>query len=555
MLISATTAVLSIPCLCLAAAIDTAPHATTVNGTYQGKYLDGYDQDVFLGMRFALDTGGQNRFRRPKYVDQNWDGVKNATVYGFACPQNAATNPPFPANQQSEDCLTINVVRPAGTQPGAQIPILAWIYGGGLDGGGTSDPRYNLSGIVRLSQDMGKPIIGVSFNYRLNKLGFLQTSQLLQEGNSNAAMHDMRLALMWIQANIAAFGGNPKKVTIWGESGGAQAIGLLLHAYDGKNEGLYHGAIMESGGPVGAPVSPMTFYPAYYQRILDNMGCTSAKDQIGCLRAVPFSTWQAQDAKSDWLIWNPLVDGDMWTEYPSITAAKGKFIKVPVIIGTNSDEGCTFAARGLDNETAIWQNLINYRHYAIRPTMANKILELYPDDVAHDPPYYLNPNPVIFPDRGLAWRRAAAIAGDLAMIAPRRRVSEQYTKAGQKVFSYRFDALQYGQDPRYGVGHFQNVVYTFQNISGLLGPLPAYAKDKVLSQDIGRAYISFVYDHDPNTSRGKDSTLPYWPQYNLKNPKNIVFNASHGSWVEDDTYRKKAMAYLNQVDSDLQIFA
>lgn len=126
-------------------------------------------------------------------------------------------------------------MRPARTKADAKLPILVWIYGGGFDGGGTSDPRYNMSALVRLSQDMGKPILGgrflssfqdeiyrlthekVSINYRVNKLGFLQTPEILKEGSSNAGMHDQRLALMWIQENIAAFGGDPSRVTIWGE--------------------------------------------------------------------------------------------------------------------------------------------------------------------------------------------------------------------------------------------------------------------------------------------------------------------------------------------------
>lgn len=102
--------------------------------------------------------------------------------------------------------------------------------------------------------------------------------------------------------------------------------------------------------------------------------------------------------------------------------------------------------------------------------------------------------------------------------------------------------------------HFQNVRYSFQNISGNLGPMPEYASHKVLSEDIGRAYISFVYDHDPNTSRGRGSTLPHWPKYNLKKPQNIVLNESR-SWVEADTYRKEGMAFINQVDSNLQVLA
>ncbi|KAK6353586.1 hypothetical protein TWF696_005549 [Orbilia brochopaga] len=560
MLLPRLVALLAIPSLTFATSLNhrpkpkphQPPQARTLNGTYEGKYLPGYDQDAFLGMRYGLPTGGQLRFRRPHYVNESWTGVRSATSYSLECPQNPSTNV-FRLAQQSEDCLALNVVRPSGTKAGDKLPVLVWIYGGGFDGGGTSDPRYNLSGIVKLSQDMGKPIVGVSINYRLNKLGFLQSLQLLTEGSANAGMHDQRLAFMWIQANIAAFGGNPKKVTIWGESAGAQSIGLHLHSYDGRNDGLYQAAIMESGGPVGTPLDPLTYYAGYFLRLLDAMGCTGAKDAIGCLRGVSFDRWQS--ATVDWSIWNPLIDGDMWTDYPGVTAAQGKFVKVPVLIGTNSDEGCSFATSGLNDETALWQSLLNYRHYAIRPSMAKELLKLYPDDPAHEPPYYLNPNPVVFPEKGLVWRRAAAISGDMVMVAGRRRVAEQYTNHGVKVFSYRFDALEYGQNPKYGVNHFQNVVYSFQNISGLLGPMPQYAKDKVLSENIGRAYISFAYDHDPNTSRGRGSTLPYWPQYNLHRPQNMVLNASHGSWVEDDTYRKRGIDYLNEVASDLQVFS
>lgn len=172
----------------------------------------------------------------------------------------------------------------------------------------------------------------MSFNYRVNKLGFLQTTQLLAEGSSNAGFHDQRLGLKWIQENIAAFGGNPKKVTIWGEcenfplypkiclrdgdidiltgrnfgvAAGAQSVGLHLHTYDGKDEGLYHACIMESGGPVGAALTPLSFYDGYVESLSMAMGCKGAQDVIECLRAVPFSTWQSTVTTG--LIWNPCV--------------------------------------------------------------------------------------------------------------------------------------------------------------------------------------------------------------------------------------------------------
>lgn len=96
--------------------------------------------------------------------------------------------------------------------------------------------------------------------------------------------------------------------------------------------------------------------------------------------------------------------------------------------------------------------------------------------------------------------------------------------------------------------------FSFQNITGELGPVPEFSSHRVLSEDIGRAYISFVYDHDPNTSKGNGSTLPFWPVYDLGEPQNIVLEAN-GSYIEDDTYRKEEMAYLSQVSSVLQIKA
>ncbi|KAI9164105.1 Cholinesterase [Paramyrothecium foliicola] len=527
-----------------------SPPVDTINGTYVGKHLRGYEQDAYLGIPFAKPPTGERRFQRPHYIDKAFSETRNATSYGPACPQYSPPN--VFGTDISEDCLTINVVRPAGTKPDAKLPILVWIYGGGFDGGGSSDPRYNMSGLVRLSQDMGKPIVGVSFNYRINKLGFMQSPELLTEGSTNAGFHDQRLALMWIQENIAAFGGDPSRVIIWGESAGAQAIGLHMFTYDGRDDKLYHGAIMESGGPVGAPMHELSFYAGFVESLAAEVGCTRSSNMIKCLRGVPFDKWQAAQTTS--LIWNPMVDGELWTDYPSVLASKGKFLRVPVIIGANSDEGCTFATRGINTEEELWKSMLSYRRYNIRPPMAKKLLELYPDDPASQPPYYLNPDPVIFPEQGRLWRRAAAIEGDMVMIAGRRRVAEQLTAVGSPVYSYRFDTLGYGQRWDRGVGHFQNVPFSFQNISGDLGPMPQYKHYRALSEDIGRAYISFVHDYDPNSSRGNASTLPVWPKYNLEHPKNIVLDAN-GSYIEDDTYRKEGMAFLNEVQANLQIKA
>lgn len=133
-----------------------------------------------------------------------------------------------------------------------------WIYGGGLYTGSTADPRYNLSGIVKVSQDMGQPVVAVSINYRVGIWGFLQNFGLLVEGSSNAGLLDQRLGLQWVQENIAAFGGDPDQVVVWGESAGAQSIAYHMFSYDGRDDGLFRGAILESGGITGAQVRLLT---------------------------------------------------------------------------------------------------------------------------------------------------------------------------------------------------------------------------------------------------------------------------------------------------------
>ena len=146
----------------------------------------------------------------------------------------------------SEDCLYLNVIRPAGYE-NQNLPVGIWIHGGGLSMGGTRDERYNLSFIVDNSVQIGKPIIGVSIAYRLTAWGFLQSSEVSGSGNTNIGLRDQRLALHWLQENIHAFGGDRSKVTIWGESAGAGSVGWHITAYNGRDDGLFRAGIMESG--------------------------------------------------------------------------------------------------------------------------------------------------------------------------------------------------------------------------------------------------------------------------------------------------------------------
>ncbi|VUC23902.1 unnamed protein product [Clonostachys rosea] len=538
--------------LCVTAsslAHNTAPKAKTLNGTYQGLHLSEWDQDAFLGIPFAQPPVGNLRYRHPRSINTSFQGTRHADTYGYSCMQYEGR---LPLNM-SEDCLTINIIRPV-EKHAAPVPVLVWIYGGGLGVGSTADPQYNLSGIVNVSQEMGNPIIAVSMNYRVNHWGFLQSQQTLVEGSSNAGLLDQRMALRWVQENISAFGGDPNRVTVWGESAGAQSIILQMMAYDGRDEGLFHRAILESGGPTGAPIKDLAYWKVPFENLTRSVGCESAEDRLACLRKVDASRLYASRQSQEWQ--GPLVDGDFLTGYPSQLMAAHKMVRVPVLTGANTDEGISFnpgfvdvpGKPLLDDVTDLLNGFIGWRSYNLSPQTFRKLLELYPADECDVPPHSIT-NCSLIEGEGKQYRRAASIGGDMVIVAGRRKTCEYLGDDDGKfpVYSYRFNTRLWNRTESQGVQHFDNVAFSFQNITGLLGPAPEYSSHVKLARAIGRAYVRFAYNANPNpTGRHghSQSLLPYWPRYSLSRPQNMVFDAN-GSFLESDTWRKEGITYLN----------
>lgn len=191
-----------------------APTVTLKNGSYYGVYSSAYDQDFFLGMPFAQPPLGDLRLRQPQSLNTTWSGARNATVYQPEC-FGYRSDQWVLGNHISEDCLSVNVIRPAGVDAATRLPVAVFFNPGGWSQGGNSDPRYNMSFIIRQSMEMGQPFLAVSPNYRLSLFGFLYSQEVIDAGITNLGMLDQRLALYWIQENIEAFGGDPSKVTIW----------------------------------------------------------------------------------------------------------------------------------------------------------------------------------------------------------------------------------------------------------------------------------------------------------------------------------------------------
>ncbi|KAH7472919.1 hypothetical protein FOMA001_g11807 [Fusarium oxysporum f. sp. matthiolae] len=233
------------------------PTVTINNGTYIGTHSSSYNQDFFLGISYAQPPVKNLRFNTAQSLNTTWTGKKPANSYSAACIGYGTDNAGY--KNTSEDCLYLNIVRPSERR--RKLPALVWIHGGGLVEGSAIDQRYNLSFIVQHFEAIGKPIIGISLNYRLRALGFLNSDEIAKTGNTNLGFKDQRFALHWVQENIPAFGGDPEQVTIWGESAGAFSVGAHLIAFGGRDDRLFRGAIMDSGNPVFyLPVFPAQYF-------------------------------------------------------------------------------------------------------------------------------------------------------------------------------------------------------------------------------------------------------------------------------------------------------
>ncbi|KAJ5619009.1 triacylglycerol lipase [Penicillium lagena] len=535
----------------------TPPSVKVRNGSYHGILNQHYDQDLFLGMPFAQPPVGDLRFRQPRSLNTTWDGSRSATAYYPECFGYSSDDWVL-GNPVSEDCLAINVVRPHGVAEGDKLPVAVWIYGGGWVAGGSQDPRYNLSFIIEQSVQMDKPMIGVSLNYRLQGWGFMYGEEVVKEGDAtNAGLHDQRLALHWIQENIAAFGGDPSKVVIWGQSAGAESVGAHLVAYGGRDDGLFRAGIAESGTPVSATAYvTASEWQTHYDAIVSATNCTGTPDTLACLRSV--DTWALNDVLNSSIVSNeayrPVIDGEIIQGSTLTQLREGKFAHVPLLIGSNFDEGTNFAGKfGTINTTAQFRDMV--QTWGPNDTVIDTIDALYPDIPAIGIPATLDgrPPPNLQGEYGYQWKRDCAFVGDIQMHALRRTTTQMWAKYDVPAYSYHFNVLVNGQPPEMGATHFQEVAFVFHNIHGL-GYETAVAVNPFANETetffelatmMSRMWVSFVNHLDPNQS---GTTRVHWPKYTTEAPRNMVFdvNVTNLAYIEEDYYRAAPIAYLQE---------
>ncbi len=270
---------------------------------------------------------------------------------------------------------------------------------------------------------------------RLSAWGFLASQEILDAGVTNLGLKDQYLALRFINENIAAFGGDPSKVTIWGESAGGGSVGYQAQAYGGRNDGLFRGIIAESAAEM-TNVKNMTLPNQRYLNITRAVGCNSTKDSLACLRKVPFAAFDAAIRNiTGSQTFYPIVDGDFVKDYSSVLLAQGNFTKVPLLIGSNADEGTLFTAQGINSDDAFAKTIKSYGPDANTTAI---LMELYPDILSVGIPasYQTRPGTTI----GTQWKRAATFNGDYLILAPRRLRNQAWFTQGVTSYAYQFNA-------------------------------------------------------------------------------------------------------------------
>lgn len=463
---------------------DIGPEVRIVSGVVRGAPRDDGGVLAFKGIPYAAPPIGSLRWHSPQ-SPAAWSGVRDATQFGARC-WSAWKHDPTPMPPQSEDCLTLNIWTGAA-HSGEKRPVMVWIYGGGFEFGSSADPSTDGSHLAQ------KGVVLVSANYRVGVFGFMAHPDLDKEGPSgDYGLQDQLAALRWVKANIARFGGDPSNVTVFGESAGAHAIGILMASPLAK--GLMDKAIGESGAFWDSLYGSMATFDEAHARgvaFTKQLGAAS----ISALRARPaeelnaaamwdFSTHPGVTAFS------PNIDGYVIPQVPAKRYLHGAQLQIPLLAGWNDVEQWPFRPLALPHHTAE-----EFRYAAEQMFGKDRFaefLKLYPaenDTQAND--------------------SAEALIGDLVISEQTWQWLElQRNHSHAPVYGYKYTYTS----PYVPIAsHLVEVPFVFGTLTPqfLVGgaALPE-AADRALSETIMSYWVNFATRGDPN-----GANLPNWPIY------------------------------------------
>ena len=454
----------------------------TSTGDVEGTVSADARIQIFRGIPYAAPPVGTLRWKPPLPAPQ-WKGVLKATQFGPRCMQvHLYDDMFFRDNGPSEDCLTLNVWTPT-LSSGTRLPVMFWVHGGG-DAGGSSEPRQDGEKLAE------KGVVVVSCNYRLGVFGFLALPDLAKESEHHASgnygLLDQVAALQWVRENIAAFGGDPGNVTIFGESAGAFSVSGLMASP--LAQGLFERAIGESGAMFGDMYSllPLVQSEERGQKFADSLGRHTLKQ----MRAMPADELlQAATKQPEDRFWRPNIDGYFLTEDTRSIYASGKQSHVPLLAGWNADEVGYDAL--LEKEEPTVQNY-TARLHALFQGGAESYLKYYPAGTNAD-----------------AKQSAHDLASDQFISYATWKWIDMHAATGDSpVFRYQFDdALpQPASVPSRGAYHSAEIEFVFDVLASK--NLPWRPGDQKVSDLMSAYWTNFAKRADPN-----GPGLPTWPAY------------------------------------------
>ncbi len=493
-------------CCCLLLLAPLSASTRVINNTVrvEGGLLEGVASSVggvrvFKGIPYAAPPVGELRWRPPQ-PPAKWEGVRKAGKFSDSCVQNLSrshnpwTEEFMAQNEASEDCLCLNVWT-AAKSAGERRPVFVWIHGGAFTEGSGEVALYDGAELAK------RGLVVVTINYRLGVLGFLTHPELSKESSQKASgnygLLDAVAALEWTQKNIAAFGGDPRRVTIAGQSAGASAVHSLTASPLAK--GLFHRAIAESGSGLGRRTRSLAetendglkFAELKGAHSISELRAIQTKDLIGGMR------------------FGPVVDG--WLLPADIPAifARGQQNDAPILTGLTADEGSASATYG-KLKAADFKKQAQQRF----GDLAETFLKFYPsDDDAQS---------------SLSQKQSAREQGMISMslwAAERARTSKA------KAWTYYFSrGIPWLEQPQYGAFHSSELPYVFGNLKLMNRPWAQI--DRQVSETMMSYWVNFATTGDPN-SKG----LKPWPAFDVKNPITMEFGEKTGTRPVADTER------------------
>lgn len=408
---------------------------------------------AFKGIPYAAAPVGDRRWRAPAPAAA-WSGIRDATRYGAACPQPSDHKEPWAqVGATSEDCLFLNVWRPARA---GSYPVMVFLHGGGFTYGSAGVPLYDGAGLAR------RGVVVVSMNYRLGRLGFFAHPALTREDPAgllgNFGVMDQIAALRWVQRNVAAFGGNPRNVTIFGESAGAGVVQLLMGSPAAA--GLFHKAISESGAG-GSVLAPIRGAPVSAEGVgekwAESVGLKDATAEQ--LRALPVDKILGRSF--------PFIDGRIVIASPGTPFSRGSEAKVPLIMGANSNEA----------------TLVNNSETAARRVLGE----------SYDA--FLTAYAAARPGK-TAKEAAVELAEDSLSILPSISIAAMHAANGAPAYDYYFTQVPSNlRAGSAGTPHGGELEYLFGNPdAGSVWD----AADRAVSETMARYWVRFARTGDPN---------------------------------------------------------